>query len=347
VATAFLSTVVGSMPKPDWLLPWAPRTPEDQKVGSGRADWRFEAEALKAAQDDATRLAILDQERAGIDIVSDGEQRRVSYITHITQSLDGFDFAELGQKPIRRGRRLATVGRCVGPVGRSRPILVDDLAYALRQATRPLKVTLPGPMTVVDTTLDAYYGDERAFATAVAAALNAEARALDALGPAVIQFDEPAFSRYPDKTAEWGIAALDRCLEGLKAATATHVCYGYPMLGVVRQVKDTYPEVLALLETSRVQQLALEFETPRLDPRHLRLCPSKTVLFGCVDNTTDAVETPEQVARRLLAAAEHLPPAQLQAAPDCGLIPLRPEVARAKLKALADGARLARQRVGG
>jgi len=345
MTVAFLSTVVGSLPKPDWVLPWAPRGPGDQKVGSGRADWRYDGEALKAAQDDATRLAIHDQEQAGIDIVSDGEQRRVSYITYITQALDGIDFGELGEKMIRRGRSLATVGRCIGPVKRARPILVDDLAYALAQATRPLKVTLPGPMTVVDTTLDTYYGDDKTFAFDVAAALNQEARALDALGPAVIQFDEPAFSRYPERTAEWGIEALDRCLDGLKAATATHVCYGYPVQGVERQVRDTYPEILQLLERSKVQQLALEFETPKLDPKHLRLCPSKTVLFGCVDNTTDEIEAPEHVAGQLLRAAEHLPPEQIQAAPDCGLIPLHPRVARAKLAALAAGARLARERL--
>jgi len=345
MSTPFLCTVVGSLPKPDWLLPWAPRGPGDEKIGSGRADWRFHGEDLKAAQDDATRLAIHDQERAGIDIISDGEQRRVSYITYVTEALDGFDFGTLGEKLIRKGRRLARVGRCVGAVKRKGPILVDDLAYALRHATRPLKVTLPGPMTVVDTTLDAYYHDDRAFAFDVAAALNEEARALDALGPAVIQFDEPTFSRDPERTAEWGIEALNRCVQGLKAKTATHVCYGYPIAGVERPVRDTYPVILELLEGSDVQQLALEFEAPLLDPKTLRRCPSKTVLFGCIDNGSNEVETPEHVAGRLLAAAEHLPSEQLQAAPDCGLLPLHPTIARAKLQAMAEGARLARVRV--
>lgn len=345
MSTPFLSTVVGSLPKPDWLLPWAPRGPDDEKVGSGRADWRLRGEALKAAQDDATRLAIHDQERAGIDIVSDGEQRRVSYITYVTEALDGFDFGRLAEKPIRKGRRVARVGRCVGPVRRKGPILIDDLAYALCHATRPLKVTLPGPMTVVDTTLDTYYDDDKAFAFDVARALNEEARALDALGPAVIQFDEPTFSRDPERTAEWGIEALNRCVAGLKAKSAAHVCYGYPIVGIARPVRDTYPIILELLERSDVQQLALEFEAPSLDPKTLRLCPSKTVLFGCIDNGSNEVETPEHVADRLVRAAEHLPPEQLQAAPDCGLLPLHPTVARAKMKALAEGARLARDRM--
>ena len=341
----FLTTVVGSMPKPEWLQRKLPLNAEGQQVHGAGADWLFEGEALAEAQDDAVRISIHDQERAGLDVVSDGEQRRKSYLTYVTMRLEGFDYTELTKKWTRNRRRLADVGRCVVPVRRIKPIVVADLAFALEEARRPLKVTLPGPMTVVDSITDEHYGDEAAFAMDVARALNAEARDLDALAPAVIQFDEPVFSRYPEKVADWGIEALDRCLDGLTQTTAAHVCYSYPMPGVPRPIRDSYPAILKELERSRVDQLALEFEASRLSPELLRLCPSKTVLYGCIDNGIDDVEPPEQVADRLLAAARHLPATQLQAAPDCGLVPLRLPVARAKLRAMVEGARRARERL--
>ena len=200
-------------------------------------------------------------------------------------------------------------------------------------------------MTIVDSTFDAYYGDERAYAMALAEALNLEALELDKLGPAVIQFDEPVFSRYPEKVADWGIEALDRSLQGLRAATAVHVCYSYAMPGVPRPIKLSYPVILAELEKSAVDQVALEFEAPGLEPSLLALCPSKTVLFGCVDNANDIVESPEHIAARLIEAARHHDPQLLQAAPDCGLVPLTPGLARAKLHAMVAGARLARERL--
>ena len=341
----FTTTVVGSLPKPAWLYQQRPLAgPGTDHHGSG-ADWNFEGDLLAQAQDDATRLAIHIQESAGIDIISDGEQRRKSYLTYIANRLTGFDYETLAEKWIRDGRRLAQVGRCVGPVGWPGPLAVEDLRFLKAEAVRPVKMTLPGPMTVVDSTFDAYYGNERDFALAVAAAINREALELDKLGPAVIQFDEPVFSRYPEKVADWGIEALDRCAAGLNAATAVHVCYSYAMPGVPRPIKPSYPVILAELERSAIDQLALEFEAPGLDPALLELCPSKTVLFGCVDNANDTVESPEHIAERLLQAARHHHPERLQAAPDCGLVPLSPELARAKLNALTAGARLARQRL--
>lgn len=346
-SSRFLTTGVGSLPKPAWLQAQsAMNAGENDHHGKGAA-WHLDGDSLREAQDDAVRLAIFDQERAGLDIVSDGEQRRRSYLTYVTMRLAGFDYETLGEKWIRNGRRKANVGRCVGPVERPRSILSDDLAFTLSATDRPVKVTLPGPMTVVDSTLDTYYGNERTLAFAIADALNAEARELDALGPAVIQFDEPVFSRYPEKVADWGIAALDRAAAGLKAETCAHICYSYPMPGVPRPIVDTYPEILAALETSTISQLALEFEASGLDPKTLRACPSKTVLFGCIDNGTSVVESPESIANTLLAAAEHLPPEQIQAAPDCGLVPLDASVARAKLSAMVAGAREARERSGG
>jgi len=345
MAEPFLTTVVGSMPKPPWL--YSQVSLDDGKTdhhGQG-GDWALQDPELAQAQDDATRLVIHDQERAGIDIISDGEQRRKSYLTYITTRLEGMDYETLGEKWIRDGRRLALVGRCTGLVRRKGPILADHLRFLLGQTSLPVKITLPGPMTVVDSVLDAFYGDEREFALAIAEALNEEARALDLLGPAVIQFDEPVFSRYPEKVVDWGIEALDRCLEDISAQTAVHVCYSYPIPGLARPIKPSYPAILGELEKSKVDQLALEFEAPGLDPALLSHCPSKTVLFGCIDNGNEEVETPEHIADRLLTAARHHPPDKLQAAPDCGLVTLTGAVARAKLAAMVQGARLARDRI--
>ena len=342
----FRTTVIGSMPKPAWLVGEAPLGDAASRLHGSGAGWRLTGRPLRDAQDDAVRLAVHDQIRAGIDVISDGEQRRSSYLTYVTARLSGFDYTTLARKWTRNRRRLAEVGRCVGPVRRTAPILADDLRFLLAESDRPVKVTLPGPMTVVDSTQDEHYGDEEAMAMAVAAALDQEARELDGMGAAVIQFDEPVFSRYPEKVRRWGIEALDRAAVGIRhAASAVHVCYSYPMPGVPRPIVDSYPVILAELERSRVAQVSLEFAAAGLDPELLRRCPSKTVLYGCISNGTDEVESPEEVAGRLLAAAAHLPAERIQAAPDCGLVPLSPPVARAKLRALAAGAALARERL--
>lgn len=341
----FLTTVVGSMPKPSWLFePNKFHSATKDHHGSG-SDWAFEGHLLQDAQDDATRAAIHTQERVGLDIISDGEMRRKSYLTYITMRLEGFDYETLAEKWIRDGRRLGHVGRCVGPVRRTAPIVVEHLRFLLAESRTPVKITLPSPMTVVDSTFDEHYRDERALAMDIAAAINAEARELDALGPAVIQFDEPVFSRYPEKVAAWGIEALDRCTDGLTAKTAVHVCYSYPSPDLERPIKPSYPVILKELDRSRIDQLALEFEAPQLDPELLQNCPSKTVLFGCIDNGTEEVETPEAVATRLLEAAKYLPANQIQAAPDCGLMPLSRAAAEAKLAAMVKGAQLARDRL--
>jgi 5-methyltetrahydropteroyltriglutamate--homocysteine methyltransferase len=346
VSKPFQTTVVGSMPKPAWLMEQLPLNAKGKQVHGKGADWHFSGDVLGAALDDATRLTVHDQVHAGIDILSDGEQRRTSYLTYVTSQLEGFDYETLAEKWTRNGRRLAEVGRCVGPIRRTKSILRRDAEFMLAQSDRPVKMTLPGPMTVVDSTADEYYGDEEKMAMAAAEVLNEEARELDALGVAVIQFDEPVFSRYPDKVKDWGIAALDRCLEGIKnAQTAAHICYSYPMPGVPRPIVDSYPVILEALESSKVDQLALEFEASKLDPQLLSLCPSKTVMFGCIDNGIDQIETAEHVAAKLLAAAKYLPADQIQAAPDCGLVPLSMDIARAKLQAMVEGARLARERL--
>ena len=343
----FLTTVVGSLPKPAWLLEQISMNADGGKQVHGRgADWMLKGDALKAAQDDATRLAVRDQERAGIDIVSDGEQRRKSWLTYVTMQFDGYDYENLVKKVTRAGRRTAEVGQCVGEVRRTLPVLENDLRFTQSITHLPVKITLPGPLSIVDSTHDAYFGEERTYGLAVAAALNVEAKALDSLGPALIQFDEPAFSRYPEKVKEWGIEAIERAIDGVQSKTGIHICYSYPMLGVPRPIVDSYPVILRELEGSSIDQLALEFEMSGLDPELLKLCPSKTVMFGCISNGSEAIETPEQVANKLLVAARYLPPNQILAAPDCGLVPVSQAASRGKLSAMVEGAQLARERIG-
>ena len=343
----FLTTVVGSLPKPAWLLEQISMNADGGKQVHGRgADWMLKGDALKAAQDDATRLAVRDQERAGIDIVSDGEQRRKSWLTYVTMQFDGYDYENLVKKVTRAGRRTAEVGQCVGEVRRTLPVLENDLRFTQSITHLPVKITLPGPLSVVDSTHDAYFGEERTYGLAVAAALNVEAKALDSLGPALIQFDEPAFSRYPEKVKDWGIEAIERAIDGVQSKTGIHICYSYPMLGVPRPIVDSYPVILRELEGSSIDQLALEFEMSGLDPELLNLCPSKTVMFGCISNGSEAIETPEQVANKLLVAARYLPPNQILAAPDCGLVPVSQAASRGKLSAMVEGAQLARERIG-
>ena len=333
------------MPKRPWLF--TPARLEDGFLDlfAEAGHWSLDGDGLKGAQDDVTRVVLREQERAGIDIVADGEQRWKNYVIHVTAAMGGFDYNEFETRTIRAGRTTARVGRCIGPIKHTAPILVDDLKFLIAETDRPVRVTLPGPMTVCDSTADSYYDDDKAMAFAWADAINKEARLLDALGPAVIQFDEPVFSRYPDRTEAWGIEALDRCVEGLEATTCVHICYGYPQPGKPRPVRDTYPDLIAMLEHSKVDQLALEFEGPGLDPKVLSKCPSKTVLFGCVFNSDETHETAEHVARRLLDAAEVLGPEKIQAAPDCGLVMMSPERAFEKLKIMVEGAHLARARV--
>ena len=343
----FLTTVVGSLPKPAWLLEQISMNADGGKQVHGRgADWMLKGDALKAAQDDATRLAVRDQERAGIDIVSDGEQRRKSWLTYVTMQFDGYDYENLVKKVTRAGRRTAEVGQCVGEVRRTLPVLENDLRFTQSITHLPVKITLPGPLSIVDSTHDAYFGEERTYGLAVAAALNVEAKALDSLGPALIQFDEPAFSRYPEKVKDWGIEAIERAIDGVQSKTGIHICYSYPMLGVPRPIVDSYPVILRELEASSIDQLALEFEMSGLDPELLKLCPSKTVMFGCISNGSEAIETPEQVANKLLVAARYLPPNQILAAPDCGLVPVSQAASRGKLSAMVEGAQLARERIG-
>ena len=344
--TPFLTTGIGSMPRRPWLF--------ENRVGlDGKHDhygkggkWSVPEDKLRSAQDDATRIAIRIQEKAGLDIISDGEQRRTNYVTHITKNMGGFDYSDLQPKEMRGGRRTLLAGSCTQSIQHKKAIIVDDLAFLKTETKKPVKMTLPGPMTVVDSTNNNFYATEQDMAFAWATAVNKEAKLLDDLGVDIIQFDEPAFSRYPEKVEKWGIEALNRCVSELKCSTAVHVCYGYPQPGLLRPVNNSYETIIALLEHSKVDQLALEFEGADLDPQLLRHCPSKTVIFGCVFNSDEVMEKPVNVARRLCEAAEFIDPMKIQAAPDCGLVMMNDQTALQKLSILVEGANIARKNLG-
>jgi 5-methyltetrahydropteroyltriglutamate--homocysteine methyltransferase len=332
------TTVVGSYPKPLWL---------SNPYGILFGGWRLKAEVLREGQDDATIAAIHDQERSGIDVVSDGEQRRDNFVHYFTRRLSAFNFDRPAKRKLRGSSREFDAPRIVGPVGRSEPLALDDVRFLRAHTERPIKMAIAGPMTIIDTSLDEHYGgDEKALAMDLAATINAELRDWERAGCDIVQIDEPAFTRYPERVKSWGIAALDRCLDSITARTAIHVCYGYPVEGTkVRE--HGYEELLPCLLESRVEQVSLECAAPGLDPAVLALCPGKEILFGLVDIGSREVENPEAVAERVRRALKHIQPDRLWLAPDCGLVLLDRTLARAKLKALAEAALLARRELEG
>ena len=329
-------------PKPAWLAEplalWAP--------------WKLEGEALAQGKHDAVRLAIFDQEHAGIDIVTDGEQTRRHFVTTFIEGLDGVDFAN--KKTVRiRNRYDADVPMVVGPVSRRHPIYVDDARFLREETSRRVKYTLPGPMTMVDTLYDGHYKSREKLAWAFAEILNEEARAIEATGVDVIQFDEPAFNVYFDEVRDWGVAALERAAQGLACTTAVHICYGYGIkanndwkksLGSSwRQYEQTFP----LLAQSRIAQVSLECANSHVPIDLIALLGNKDVLVGAIDVASDRVETPEDVAATLRAALKFVPAARLYPCTNCGMVPLSRDVARGKLRALAAGAALVRRELEG
>ncbi|HEX2170967.1 MAG TPA: methionine synthase [Dehalococcoidia bacterium] len=336
-----MTTLVGSLPKPSWLGKEAGTYSTFQDLGA----------ALEEAQDDATIVAIREQELTGLDIVSDGEQRREHYIRHVIRRFSGFDFDHLSEKQTRGGRYTVQVPRITGPVARTEPVLARDFAVLRKYATRAVKITLPGPLTIIDTSHDDFYGDKRALAFDLAAALNAEARELAAAGCDLIQIDEPTFNIYLDDVAAFGIEALDRVVAGVDAETAVHICYGYGAPTVLRWKRQNqdwgqYRQTLPWLATSQVDQLALEFAAPNLDPAVLELTGEKRVAMGVVDVSVDTLDTPEMVADRLRRALEYISPDRLLASTDCGLVPVERTRAYAKLRALVEGTKLVRRELG-
>jgi 5-methyltetrahydropteroyltriglutamate--homocysteine methyltransferase len=335
------TTIAGSLPKPAWLA----------EPGSLWAPWKVDEAHLAEAKRDAVRLAVLEQERAGIDIVTDGEQTRRHFVTTFIEGLDGVDF-EHKQTVRIRDRYDAQVPTVVGPVARKHPIYVDDAAFLRAQTTHRVKYTLPGPLTMVDTLFDAHYGSRERLAFAFAEILNAEARAIEATGVDVIQFDEPAFNVYFDEVRTFGMSALERAAAGLACKTAVHICYGYGIKANVdwkktlggqwRQYEQTFP----LIARSRIDQVSLECANSHVPLELIDLLEGKDVLVGAIDVASDRVETPEEVAATLRSALAHVPAARLTACTNCGMVPLPRPLARGKLEALAAGAALLRRELG-
>jgi 5-methyltetrahydropteroyltriglutamate--homocysteine methyltransferase len=274
--------------------------------------------------------------------VSDGEQRRRSFIMHLMSGMDGFDLQNLRPKAIRRRSTPNTqVPRVVGPVRRRAPVVVEDLRFARAHTARPIKMTVPGPMTVVDSSYDETYGDEGALALDVAAALNAELLELQAAGCDVVQIDEPAMTRYHEKVAAYGARALDRCLEGVTIPSIVHLCYGYPSADA-RQHQFEYPELFAMLMETRIGGFSVEFARSSYDPAVLSACRDRIVMYGCVDPGDTPPEPVETVVARVRAALPHVEPARLWLAPDCGLMTISRDLARAKARLLVETARAVR-----
>jgi len=333
-ASIIPTTIIGSMPKPGWLA---------SEWYSIAGSWRLSGDVLREAMDDATRIALVEQEQAGIDIVCDGEQRRPSHHSYFLFDLDGVDFRTLKPKARRGGARMQDVPRVCGPLSLRAHRTLEDYRFLRARTAKPIKMTLPGPSTLVDGVYDDYYGDERALACAFADALHEEVRALAEAGCDMVQLDEPAVTRLPEKLHAWGIEALDRALQGVEVATCVHVCYGYTSRqSGGKQWKHGYDEILPALARTRVDQCSLEFAEPDLPAKLLEMLPGKTIQLGVVNVGSEAIETPEVVARRLRAALEVVPAQHLIAAPDCGCAALPRHVARAKLDAMVAGARLVR-----
>ncbi len=335
------TTVVGSYPQPGWLVD---RRRLGARVPRIRAPeiWRVAGDCLEEAQDDATRLAVCDMERAGIDIVTDGEMRRESYSNRFATALEGVDTARPGTTVNRLGTR-SQVPRIVGPIRRTAPVQLRDLEFLRRHTSKAVKVTVPGPFTMAQQAEDAHYRDPEALAMALAAAVNAELRDLEAAGADVLQLDEPWLEARPEEAARYAVAAIDRAFDGLRAVTAVHVCFGYA--AAVPDKPGRYA-FLPQLAASSAAQISIEAAQPRLDLGVLRDLAGKTVVLGVLDLGTAVVERPETVADRLRAALAYVAPERLVAAPDCGMKYLSRATAFAKLVALAGGAAILRRELG-
>jgi 5-methyltetrahydropteroyltriglutamate--homocysteine methyltransferase len=337
----FPTSLVGSYPQPEWLID---RPKLSKQVPRVRADlWRVAPDLLEAAQDDATILAIRDQERAGLDIISDGEQRRESYSNRFATALDGVDSERPGTTINRSGRPIP-VPRIVGPIRRRRPVELRDLKVLRANTKRAIKATVPGPFTMGKQAQDDYYKDEEAVALDYAEAVNAEIKDLFAAGADVVQIDEPWMQQHPDKARQYGLKALDRALAGVSGTIAVHLCFGYA--AVVHDKPAGY-SFLSELESSKAQQISIEAAQPRLDLKVLRDLPSKTIILGVIDLADMTVETPQSVADRIRRALDYVPAERIVVAPDCGMKYLPRAVAFGKMQAMVQGAALMRREIEG
>ena len=337
-----VTTIVGSLPKPAWLaVPeklWAP--------------WRLPAEVLDEGKRDAVLVALKEQEAAGIDIVTDGEQTRQHFVHGFLETLEGIDFTRRVTIGIRADRYKAEVPTVVGPIRRTRPVHVADVRFARANTGHRLKFTLPGPMTIVDTLADEFYRDRKRLAFDFARVLNEEARELAASGVDVVQFDEPAFNVYMDDVERWGIDALHAAIDGVGCRTGVHICYGYGIAANIewkrtlgsewRQYEVTFP----LLAASRIDQVSLECANSRVPVSLLGLLRGKDVLVGVIDVASDVVETPAEVAATIRRAMAFVPPERLYPCTNCGMAPLARDLSYAKLRALTAGTAIVRAELG-
>lgn len=336
------TTIAGSLPRPAWLATAGQQT---------SVEWRLQGGELGEAMDDAVVLALRAQEDAGIDIVTDGEQRRRNYIWGFIEGLTGVDTEKLGTKLARGGRYGASraVARITGELTRPAPVLVEALAFARAHTDRLLKVTLPGPMTIVDTVLDEHYGDgEASLAMRFAALLNQEARELANAGADVVQFDEPCFNIYVDAVEDWGVEALERAMDGVSARKAVHICYGYGVPVVLawktqNQDWGHYAVTLPLLAASSVDMVSVECAASGVDVSVLAALAGKDVMVGVIDVGTEEVESAEVVAERIRRALPNVPPERLYPCTDCGLMPRSRAAAVGKMRALSAGAAIVRR----
>jgi 5-methyltetrahydropteroyltriglutamate--homocysteine methyltransferase len=333
----FRTAIAGSLPKPDWLA-------ETNKLWP---QWKAQGAALAQAKADATLLWIKAQEDAGLSTIGDGEQSRQHFVHGFLEQVEGIDFEHKVEMGIRNDRYKAMVPQVVGPLRLKGRVHEAEAALLRAHTTRTTKFTLPGPMTIVDTVADKFYGDRIKMAYAFAELLNLEALALQAQGIDIIQFDEPAFNVYMKEAAEWGVATLERAAQGLTCKTAVHICYGYG-IDANRQWKDTlghewrqYEAVFPALAKSSIQQVSLECMHSHVPMDLIGLLKGKEVMVGVIDVASDVIETPEEVAATLAQALRFVPRDKLIACTNCGMAPMTREVAEAKLRALAQGAQIA------
>jgi 5-methyltetrahydropteroyltriglutamate--homocysteine methyltransferase len=341
--TLLPTTLVGSYPQPAWLIDRASLGKQMPPRVRARELWRIDPAALESAQDDATILAIRDQERAGLDIVTDGEQRRESYSNRFATALEGVDIDHPGKTPNRTGG-FAIVPRITGKVCRRSPVEVRDTQFLRANTDRRIKMTLPGPFTMAQQCVDEFYHDEEALALDYAAAVNAEIKDLFAAGADVVQLDEPWLQARPEKARQYGLKALDRALDGVTGTTAIHLCFGYAQMV---KAKPSGYSFLPELERCRAAQISIEAAQPKLDLSVLKELPSKTIILGVIDLSHTAVETPDVVAARIRAALAHVRPERIAVAPDCGMKYLPRDVAFGKMRAMVAGARIVRAEIGG
>ncbi|MBY8085846.1 methionine synthase [Vibrio fluvialis] len=330
----------GSLPKPTWLAQpetlWSP--------------WKLQGQELTDGKHDALRVSLQEQQQSEIDIVSDGEQTRQHFVTTFIEHLSGVDFENRKTVTIRN-RYEASVPTVVGPVSRQKSVFVEDAKFLRQQTDKPIKWALPGPMTMIDTLYDDHYKSREKLAWEFAKILNEEAKELEAAGVDIIQFDEPAFNVFFDDVNEWGIAALERAIEGLKCETAVHICYGYGIKANTDWKKTLgnewrqYEAVFPKLQQSNIDIISLECHNSRVPIELLELVRGKKVMVGAIDVATNTIETPEEVAETLRKALQFVDADKLYPCTNCGMAPLSRDVARGKLNALSAGAEIIRQEI--